>query len=774
MTKFHVSRKLGGKVVFLRSKAIKRRAWKTLNVVVVAMTLLNVSAMGMLIRPQSAQASGPASIWTTQVTCANPADQDANEYANGDHVYVRGKNFDLNTNYFGQIHGQPGNASSDPGQVVKEFTTTSDGNGYFCVDAYVVGSDGDLDDGVYTVDVWDNADHQGGSKNDNYHVNAQVGSLTVNKIVDTGSASPDSFVFEMTPDPYSVGQFSTTSGSKTFSNLPAGNYTVAEVSGPSVYHQVSNDCNDVGVTNGGQTTCTIHNTRNTRDVTIIKEVVGGNAEPSDWTFTLTATQEDQGGIYTDIVSGVPVTVQTGTFALSENGPSGYTMSVDGNCYNDGGFFLYTQTEGDNTCTVTNTYQPSQPSLTITKTDNHTTATPGETLTYEISVTNSGDTTANNVNVDDTLPAFLVTPTDISDSGIYGAGHIIWSNILVTGHTTKVVSFKAAVNSTMPFGTTVLTNVAILGCSSFSRLTSVEQVQCPWLGTATDTTSVTAKPVLGLTKEASPTNTSPLTTVTYTVKWSVGGNSQATGVVITDPIPANVNFISVADAGVYNATTKVITWDLGTKAAGTSGQVTWVGQVAANAPAGIIVNTASIDSNETDPIVTATANLTVVIPRVLGETTSPVLQLRKSVSKATVAPGDTVTYTVEIKNTGTGSAINLKLTDLLPAGFSFNGTTDTTKEWKLGDLAVGETKTVKYQVTVGKSVPNGSYENLAIAQADNHGKVTTTAPVNVKRPRVLGAAVDTGASFTDLGIAGLGLGLIILGFVLTRKRGQELA
>jgi len=118
-----------------------------------AVALIGPSAGGV--------AAATGAIWTTQITCNTPAQQDANEYATGDTVHVRGSGFDANTTYDWTITGQPGGASTDPGDVVASGTVTTDATGYFCIAAYTIPAG---DDGTYTVDAAD--------KNDNYHVTA--------------------------------------------------------------------------------------------------------------------------------------------------------------------------------------------------------------------------------------------------------------------------------------------------------------------------------------------------------------------------------------------------------------------------------------------------------------------------------------------------------------------------------------------------------------------------------------------------------------------------
>src|SRR5258708_8847242 len=110
---------------------------------------------------QDAYAIGNSgSIWTTNLGCAGQ--QDVNIYSVGETVSIHGENFASNSTHAWTITGQPGNASSNPGQVVASGSVTPDGNGDFCVSpAYTIPQS---NWGEFTVDVTD------AKKNDNYRV----------------------------------------------------------------------------------------------------------------------------------------------------------------------------------------------------------------------------------------------------------------------------------------------------------------------------------------------------------------------------------------------------------------------------------------------------------------------------------------------------------------------------------------------------------------------------------------------------------------------------
>ena len=98
------------------------------------------------------------SICTTRDDCGNEQ-QDVNQYAIGEKVYINGKNF-CQGNYNWSITGQPGGASEDPGIVVASGNkVVNTAGGSFCLEAYTILAD---DGGVYKIDF--------NGKNDNYRV----------------------------------------------------------------------------------------------------------------------------------------------------------------------------------------------------------------------------------------------------------------------------------------------------------------------------------------------------------------------------------------------------------------------------------------------------------------------------------------------------------------------------------------------------------------------------------------------------------------------------
>jgi uncharacterized repeat protein (TIGR01451 family) len=125
--------------------------------------------------------------------------------------------------------------------------------------------------------------------------------------------------------------------------------------------------------------------------------------------------------------------------------------------------------------------------------------------------------------------------------------------------------------------------------------------------------------LKVTKTDGPDPVSVGSTLTYTIQVENLGPDAATGVVVTDPLPKEVDFVSATSTqGKCTAKGKKVTCELGTMSAPTIdyGGPPTVTITVIPRKAGTISNTASVDGVEKDPIGKnnkATATTTVVGP-----------------------------------------------------------------------------------------------------------------------------------------------------------------
>jgi uncharacterized repeat protein (TIGR01451 family) len=109
------------------------------------------------------------------------------------------------------------------------------------------------------------------------------------------------------------------------------------------------------------------------------------------------------------------------------------------------------------------------------------------------------------------------------------------------------------------------------------------------------------------------------------------------------------------------------------------------------------------SSANDPLVTDSAVDTTTV-------TAPDLTVVKEVNPATdQPPGATLTYTVEITNNGSADALNVVLTDPIPANTTYVGGSASTDQGSItstapitadiGTIVAGDTVTVTFQVTI---------------------------------------------------------------------------
>lgn len=254
-----------------------------------------------------------------------------------------------------------------------------------------------------------------------------------------------------------------------------------------------------------------------------------------------------------------------------------------------------------------------------------------------------------------------------------------------------------------------------------------------VGTALAVEEDATLPELSLTKSVDSGAAVSNEQLTYTINWAVNGSADATNVVITDPIPENTSIVSVHGDGKYDSDSNSVIWDLGTKSPGDSGSVTVVLLTSLNLQGGMIVkNVATMMSDEIESV---SADATTMIM----DETHPILQITKDVSNEKPQAGDTITYTVVVTNVGSAAAENVIFGDALPSGMTFVGG-KTNKTFDLGDIAIGKSASKTYKVNIAENAKSGTYENIAIAYADNHDSVTVVSEVKLV-PIVLGDTTE---------------------------------
>jgi len=248
-----------------------------------------------------------------------------------------------------------------------------------------------------------------------------------------GTAVAGDFTMSVTGNSPSPASFAGVDSPGTEVAIGAGSYSVGET-GPSGYAaSFSADCSG-SIANGQTKTCTVTNNDVAPKLIVIKHVIndnGGTASASDFTLDSGGGNDTPDNFPGAEAPGTEVTLDAGSYNVSESGPSGYTASFSADC---SGSIGVGQTK---TCTVTNDDQAAK--LIVIKhviNDNGGTATAAN---FTLDSGGSGDSP-------DNFPGAEAPGTEVTlDAGSY--------NVTETGPSGYSASFSADCSGTIANGQT---------------------------------------------------------------------------------------------------------------------------------------------------------------------------------------------------------------------------------------------------------------------------------------------------------------------------------
>lgn len=308
---------------------------------------------------------------------------------------------------------------------------------------------------------------------------------------------------------------------------------------------------------------------------------------------------------------------------------------------------------------------SAPALTLTKQATPPSGSPvipGDVITYTITLSNTGDANATNVVFSDTIPLHTSLVFSDATAGVsLVGGNPFGANVALLPAPAGSAVITLAVQVTSP-----LTNGVVV--TNTAQVTSTE-VTTPAVSNAV-THIVSSAPVLTLTKQADPPSGGGVLaggTITYTLTVENGGNANATGVIITDTLDGNLNFVQVTPSAGVN-TAGPLVFDVGTLA-GNGGVVSYTVVVT--------VGNAVLDGTT----ITNAAQLTFdgggvqtsnTVTHVVSS--EPILTVAKLNNPPNIVnPGEPLNYTLRVRNIGAGTATNVVVTDSLPSEVNYLST-----------------------------------------------------------------------------------------------------
>lgn len=213
-------------------------------------------------------------------------------------------------------------------------------------------------------------------------------------------------------------------------------------------------------------------------------------------------------------------------------------------------------------------------LAVTKTAVGGTYSANDTVTYIVSITNSGTVPFTGVTVADNLGQYTfgtttLIPLDYTDgSVVYYQNGILQTAPTVTSDnplTFSGITVPANGNVTLVYETTANSFAPLNETSTIVNEVTVNATGLNNPITAEETVTVLAEPLLSITKALNPTNVTENSEITYTFTLQNTGNTEASAtdnVVITDTFDPALSAITVAVNGVtilpadytYNETT----------------------------------------------------------------------------------------------------------------------------------------------------------------------------------------------------------------------------
>lgn len=545
-------------------------------------------------------------------------------------------------------------------------------------------------------------------------ITGSVSSAASGTIVNRATTTPPTGVTDPTPDTATV----TTPVSLT------GDLSVTKTDGTTTYTPGTNVVYTIVTKNAGPS-----DARGAR----ITDALPNGITNASWKATVA------GGATVSATSGTGaidqlVNIPAGdsiTYTFTLQVPSSYaSVNTDGSLSNSvsitapGGF----TDSNTNNNTATDTDQANRVNnLSITKTG-PSAAVAGDSIIYNIVVINNGPSDMVNAAVADILP-----------STIAGAK---WT-VTTTGAATASVASgtgNVSLNTSIPAGTANSITINIRGklntaaVGSISNTATITPAGQPPVNSNTVTTTLTTQTGLNVVK-AGPANgrIAAGSNITYTVTITNAGPSDATGVNISDIIPADITDV------IWNITASgSVTPASNAPFNGTGNTITTAANIPVGAGNTLVINVSGkVRPGATDTLVnTATAtpsggtavtgtNKTAVISQ-------PGLAITKS-GPDTVSAGAAIVYTLNVTNTGPSDAVNATITDaianLIDAGVSWTATATGSASISSGATGNG------YNLQVVGNIPAGSGNAINIrisgtVKPGANGSFDNTATVRV--------------------------------------------
>jgi len=407
-------------------------------------------------------------------------------------------------------------------------------------------------------------------------------------------------------------------------------------------------------------------------------------------------------------------------------------------------------------------------LNITNTANVTAVNAGDIVRYNITITNNGPDNVTIITLKDILPVGteLVSVSSAYDilSPIPSGIELTWNNILAS---LGVAQLQPGMS------VSILVDARILASAAGTTLCNNANITYnayPYFNESTANVYVNQATV-DLNKTANNTRPNVGETVLFTIVAKNTGTGTASNLIVTDTLPAGLEFVNCTGGGVWDPVTRTVTWPAAIVA--NNGNITYYLTALVNSTslAGTNVTNVVNETHSEYPNNSAT-NCTVYVPKA-----DLYVQITSDKNNPTV--GETFTLTYKLGNNGPDDATNVTITIPLPEGFVISKiegdgnwtVTGNTITWTMNNVTVGD----PYLYISGWTTGPGNYLFTASIASDtfsinsrgiNPLTLNTQPTVNAATTTNTVGMQTTGTPIVPLALAALS---VLGGLVATRKK-----
>ena len=389
----------------------------------------------------------------------------------------------------------------------------------------------------------------------------------------------------------------------------------------------------------------------------------------------------------------------------------------------------TTNDGEDEASASTTCNPAD--IDVAKTADAASVNAGEQIGFTVTVTNNGTGSATGVVVSDPLPAGSGTGVTWTIDGAadgFSLGGVAGAQTLNFGPATLAAGESHTVH--------IVATTSATECSTYDNTANVTTTND---GEDEASASTTCNPAdIDVAKTADAASVNAGEQIGFTVTVTNNGTGSATGVVVSDPLPAGSGtgvtwtIDGAADGfslgGVAGAQT--LNFGPATLAAGESHTVH------------IVATTSATECSTYDNTANVTTTNDGEDEASASTTCNPAdIDVAKTADAASVNAGEQIGFTVTVTNNGTGSATGVVVSDPLPAGsgtgvtwtidgaadgFSLGGVAGAqTLNFGPATLAAGESHTVHIVATTS-ATECSTYDNTANVTTTNDGEDEASA------------------------------------------------